>query len=227
MSTTTSDQQLVIPVGPDGAWNPGAFIDYNAGVEGRLVLKYASNADRTARHPSPVAGDLSFVAGNTWYDTWTGSKWLPCTPISAVKTANQTINNTTITNDTQLFVPLPAANSNYAIDMYLRYSGTTTADFKGTFSVPAGATGSFGILGITTGAAGTTGDGQFNENPPGSIISIGGIGAATSLSAHVRGIVRTAGTTGNLQFQWAQDTVDAGNPTTLRDFSWLRVTALN
>ena len=221
MSANTTNQQITYPVGTDLADNPTAFLDMLADVEGRLVQRYTSNADRLARNPTPATGELSFVSGTTWYDRWTGAKWLPITPVQAVKTANQIINNsTTFTNDLHLFVPIPTLNSTYAIEATIAYVSTAVADIKLQFTVPAGSGFNFGGYGAAT-TGGTTGDANFSWA---TNVSYGGSGS--DMVAILQGTLISGGTAGNLQLQWAQNTLEATN-TTVYSRSWLRLTAIS
>jgi hypothetical protein len=227
MSTVTTDQGIVIPVGTDGADNPQAFINQTAGLESRVVLRYASNADRTARNPAPVTGQLSIVAGNTWYDRWTGSKWLPATPYSVYASAEQIVNNSTVlVNSTFLTLPLPVANTAYGISVLLRYASTAVADFKFTFAIPAGSSLTFGgpFLDPATGG-GTSGLSYYGETFPPGTAAIGGAGAGTGLIAKVEASILLAGTTGNVTLQFAQNVAEVSN-TRLLNASFMTTMAI-
>lgn len=221
MSTVTPNQSIIIPVGADAANNPLAFTDMIGGVENRLVQRYTSTVDRAARNPAPTAGELSFIAGTTWYERYTGAKWLPCTAVMAVKTANQIVNNSTaFVNDTQLVVPIPTLSTTYAFDLTIAYLASTTSDIKFQFTVPAGAAFSFGGYGAATGIAAITGDANFAW---GTTAAFGGSGFDMITTLH--GTLVSAGTAGNLQLQWAQNALDASN-TTVYSRSWMRLMAI-
>lgn len=224
MSANTTNQQITYPVGTDLADNPTAFLDMLADVEGRLVQRYTSSADRLARNPTPATGELSFVSGTTWYDRWTGAKWIPATSIKAVKTADQSVNNTTVlVNDAELFIPLTAINTRYLFHAAVRYSTNTTADIKFTFTVPAGAGLVFGGIGADTAAAGTTNAGVNFTSSIGPATQPYNGGTEAWLVLH--GSLLTAATTGNLQLQFAQAVANVSN-TTVLNASWLRAEAV-
>lgn len=226
MSTTTPNQGIVIPVGTDPADNPDAFVDMIAGVENRLIQRYTSTADRTARNPTPATNEMSIIDGTTWYERYTGTKWMPCTPISVVKTANQIVNNSTVlVNDAMLLVPLPAASTYYELSALVRYTSSVAADIKFAFTVPAGTTGYIGGPGMTTAAAGQTATSDWEAVTIPAVRPYGGAGGATFTLTKVRAIVLTAATTGNARLQWAQNTADATN-TTVFAFSSLKAVAL-
>lgn len=74
----TTNQGLTIPNGTDNANVPTAFTNYNTNLENRLVQRYMSLADRTARNPLPNDGELSFLADLGIYETFVaGFGWTP------------------------------------------------------------------------------------------------------------------------------------------------------
>lgn len=64
----TANQGLELPDGTDNANVPLAMTNYNTGIEGRLVQRYLSSADRTARNPAPVEGEISYLANTDTYE---------------------------------------------------------------------------------------------------------------------------------------------------------------
>lgn len=76
----TTNQGLTLPNGTDNANVPLAMTNYNTGVENRLVQRYLSSADRTARNALPFEGELSYLADVDRYDKYTGTAWLPLIP---------------------------------------------------------------------------------------------------------------------------------------------------
>lgn len=75
MPTTTTNQGLILPADSDLNDVATAFASYNAGVERRLVMRFLNATDRSARFPSPVEGDLSYLAAEDRYEWYTGSAW--------------------------------------------------------------------------------------------------------------------------------------------------------
>jgi hypothetical protein len=140
--------------------------------------------------------------------------WLA--PLAGVKSANQIITTqTTLINDADMRFAV-AANSLYEFHVHLRYASPAGGDWKSSFTVPAGAAASFNRVGLNASggvAAGT----DFNDT---SSVTSQGAGAGTALVADFFGSLVTAGTAGNLIFQWAQLTSNAGN-TTLFQNSYL------
>jgi hypothetical protein len=230
MPTNTTNQQITIPIGTDSADAPQGFIDQTSDIETRLVQRYTNLADRTARNPVPVQGELSILDTSTWYDRYTGAKWIPVTPIQVYKTASQNIiNSIALTNDAQLLIPLPAANTSYAVEAVIYYVASTTGDIKFSFTMPAAATATLAGLVLATTAAGGTGDITVGAIalPGVGVISAGGAGVGAAVVARLEATVLTAGTTGNLQLQWAQNALDAVNATTVLVHSRLAAKAIS
>lgn len=80
MSLTTN-QGLELPDGTDNANVVLAMTNYNTGVESRLVQRYLSIADRTARNPTPFEGEQSWLADLNIFEYYlTPTGWLPLIP---------------------------------------------------------------------------------------------------------------------------------------------------
>lgn len=230
MPANTTNQQITYPIGTDLADNPLAFTDMLADVENRLVQRYTSVADRTARNPAPNTGEISFISGTTWYERYTGSKWIACTDIQVFKTAAETVNNSTaLQNDNELLLPIPAVVANWTIEAVLFYSSSTTADIKVTFAANAGiASLSFGFQGLAVGtaAATVTGDTNWDSQSAGTAIPTAGINVGSTITGSIIGGFISTGVAGTLQLQWAQNALDATN-TQVSPRSWLRMTAVS
>lgn len=78
------NQGLILPDGTDNANVPLTFTDFvttaGSGMENRLVQRYLSIPDRTARNPAPNEGEVSYLSDLNRYDTYTGSAWVPLIP---------------------------------------------------------------------------------------------------------------------------------------------------
>lgn len=84
MPTLTTNQGIIIPVPGDLNDVPGDMSDMlsgggvpQQGLENRLVQRFQSIIDRTARNPTPLEGELSYLVDLNRYDTYTGSAWVP------------------------------------------------------------------------------------------------------------------------------------------------------
>lgn len=224
MPTNLPDQGWTIPAPADLANNPLAFTDFAADVQATVVLRYPNTATRDAFNGGRVAGDISFTTGNTWYDRWTGTKWLPIMPLTTILAAPQIVNNSTAFVATALSITLPAISATWTIEAWLYHASSTTADIKFTFAAPGGgATLVWGQVGLATTATTNTGD-MTNDasGTPTTAISAAGIGTADFINTLLTGQITTVGVASTVQVQFAQNTLDATN-TTLFTNSWLRL----
>lgn len=95
MSLTTN-QGLTIPNGTDNANVPLSFTNYNTALENRLVQRYLSIADRTARNGAPNEGELSWLSDLDRYEYWTGSAWISLLPLYAQGIDGSTFTTTSV-----------------------------------------------------------------------------------------------------------------------------------
>lgn len=81
----TPNQGLVLPDGTDNANVPLTFSEFVNGsgassMENRLVQRYLSVADRTARNAAPNEGEVSYLNDLNRYEGYTGTAWIPLYP---------------------------------------------------------------------------------------------------------------------------------------------------
>lgn len=148
--------------------------------------------------PTWVPGEILVSSDvNTWF--------VPKVVIKPATTGRAS--TTTLANDPDLVFAL-AASASYAISGVIFYDGATASasDIKWTFTVPSGSSGQYSVphqnlSGQYTGvfASNWTDNLTANTNGVGSIMTM-----------PIQGILQTAGSSGNLTFQWAQNT---SNPT--------------
>lgn len=130
-------------------------------------------------------------------------------------TDQNTVSNITPLNDDTLFFPV-LANQVWIFEIRIRYDSATTPDINFSFSIPVGATISWNTLpqtGTTTGAT------LSDDVGVGNMASAGG-GVGTIEIAMIKGIIIVAGTGGNVQLKWAQNSNNS-NTTTVRSNSYL------
>src|SRR3972149_3313644 len=84
MPTLTTDQGLSLAATTDADNVPVSMTAYNGpnGVESRLVKRYLSVADRTARNPGPTEGELCYLLDLNRYESYTGAAWVPLYPVT-------------------------------------------------------------------------------------------------------------------------------------------------
>jgi hypothetical protein len=142
-------------------------------------------------------------------------------PLYAEKTSGFTAtSNTTLANDPQLVLPL-AANAAYRMEIFLWYDGGTlgASDLKMQIVLPAGGGYNIQILGYN--GAGNDTERLSWQTGSGPFI-FGTEGTGTPRGVTVKGRVSTAGTAGNLQIQFAQNTSSA-TTTTVHSQSYLEL----
>lgn len=232
MSTVTTDQGIVIPIGADAADNPQAFIDMIAGVESRLVLRYTDLANRTALHTAPVENQITGLATEDRFETYNGTQYVSLAKRShnafiPRNAASAPINNSIVlVSDAILTTPVTptGAGSVYLFTGMLYYECATAADIRLAFSIPAGSMRWNGwglsLAGTTTTEAVrnvcTTGSGVAS--------SWGGAGVGTIVTLRFDGWANLTAA-GNLTVQYAQSTADASN-LIVHEASWLKVTKM-
>lgn len=224
MTTTTSNQGLTIQQGTDSANEPGAQVSLLAGAENRLVQRYLSIADRTARNGAPNEGEISHLADVDRTEVFDGVNWVSLSRranwfLGMRTTDAAAINNsTTLVSDAVMTVALPAAGT-FMLDGTLYYDSSTVADVKVAIAWPGGASGKSMYTGADPST--TTNFKVGVTTSSASSFSFGGFGVGTIAALKFEGFVVASGA-GNLVVQYAQNTLDATN-TTIRSGSFLRV----
>lgn len=128
-------------------------------------------------------------------------------PITARKTANETINAVgALQNDDELLVAVEASCV-YHFELRINYTSGTTPDLKIGWTYPTGTTIRWsGVDSDTAGAVRITGN--LTETSTPAIC-----GSGSDLMAVYTGMVITGVTAGTLQFQWCQNVSNASNST--------------
>lgn len=131
--------------------------------------------------------------------------------IVVVKSADETVNNsTTLQNDDELLFAV-GANEVWQFELWLLANSSTVADLKWAWTVPTGAT----LEGIYLGATNAGADGIQLFNATDAISVYGG--GADLIPGRITGIVVVGGTPGNVQFQWAQDSLEVSDTKVLQN----------
>lgn len=159
----------------------------------------------------------------------TDRRWSLSDTLTIRKASDEVVNNsTTFQDDDHLRFPLnDPVSTRWAIDGFIFYDSSTTADIKLQMTIPTNAEwrGSFLGLGpaVTTGVGDMDSGGSFST----SAFNIGGRGIGTFNVIRIIGTatVSATGVPGSLVVQWAQATLDAVN-TRITNNSWIRGTRL-
>jgi|SoiMetStandDraft_5_1073268.scaffolds.fasta_scaffold20371_2 hypothetical protein len=215
MSIPSPNQGIPEQQGGDPANLPSAQAAWDGVMENRLAQRYASEADRTARNPAPNEGEISHLLDVDRYEVFDSANWISLYRRSLYalirKTADQTVNNSTVlVNDTQFVVPLPTAGI-FQWHHLVFCDTDATADIKFAYTIPAGATMRWGAIGPATTAVAGIGDGNFNSVTASGTANAYGSGTVPVVSIY--GEITMGGTAGNLQFQFAQNVAVVANTT--------------
>jgi hypothetical protein len=218
MPNVDPDQGLVYPADPDAADNPSAFATFIGGMISRLNKRYTNLADRVARDLAPVENQVTALAAEDRFDVYDGVNYVSleqrvyfATRRKAADSPNVN-NSTALVNDADFVVALPAAGT-FGWKQTSFYSCTAVADFKHTYTFPAGITNlKWGITGLSGAAAANPGDGAFDVITASAATAVvGGNGVGNLLRLTIEGEVTMGGTAGNMQFQYAQQNLEATN----------------
>lgn len=144
------------------------------------------------------------------------------------KTADETVNNSTVLQDDDTTRFFMAASTSYFLEVFLLLNAAnTTGDYKFGWTLPVGATMFWGP--INTGAGAEYWSGIGTASTPATLLTaadtlaVGSKGATSGLILYA--IVINSVTTGNAQLQWAQNTADVSN-TKILMHSFLRATKI-
>jgi hypothetical protein len=182
----------------------------------------------------PQRGDRAVIgvdttgAGTDWLVTWGHEDSGPASPgggasgdIFVRKTADETVNNSSVLQDDDHLTTAVAINTTYVVEAHVIYSSDASADIKYAWIIPAGATLSWSVRGphFSTANGGAFGASDLAT----TTIPNGGLGVGSKVATHLMGLLIVGGTAGNLKLQWAQQGAAAFNTVVYTD-SFLRLT---
>lgn len=122
------------------------------------------------------------------------------------KSADESVTSSTVLqNDDHLLLAV-GINEVWQISLGILYRSTTTADLKMAFTFPSGEVTASAVA-LVGGAATVV---RFEGASPaaGSAV-VDGLSATVSTYFEINGVFTNGGSSGNLQFQWAQNVSDA------------------
>lgn len=171
--------------------------------------------------PIPAAGDPADAATND--SSMMGAVETAIKGPFVLKPTDQTVTSSTVfVPDTALLLAV-VANATYEFSLDLIYAALAAGAISLTFTGPAGATATWTADGLASGVALPSGIINRQDNPLAGAVTLGsGATTATNVHAFPRGILKTAGTAGNLLLQWAQGT-SSGTGTIVRAGSFLKI----
>ncbi len=118
-----------------------------------------------------------------------------------VKTADETVNNSTTFQDDDVLKFTANANKEYVFMLFLKTNSSAVADLKGIFSLPSGGTGTwlFGLFRNNTSSSADMNDILVAREFPAD---------GSDSSTVMWGQISIGGTSGVCTFQWAQSTAE-------------------
>lgn len=191
------------------------------------IPRFPSTAARDAAIPTPIEGMVCYVsaAGVHQLQLYTNGSWQELTvrDTFARKTTDEIVNLTaTLQNDNELFLPL-LASATYRVSGIVQYSAINTVGLRSAWTFPAGATLALSMIGALGSATTNGADSGYwlangeTASSPAPEIGLGtlndGGGTPYRIQALVNGYIIMGATPGNLQYQWAQITVNAATLT--------------
>ena len=216
MTTLTTDQQILLPVGTDlndvvthltATVNNGS----GSGIESRLVKRYLSAADRSARNPTPATGEFSIRADQNppTYEYFNGTNWLlqKCNIVTTLDqswTSNVTFADVANTTPSAVgfSIPLPA-NSRWRFSAYL-ITTSSTGQLAAQGVQPANCSTDAQISGVNT--SGTF----YNTIIQNATAATFGLGTfSTASTEHIHGHILCGVTPGTWKMQFAQGSSSA------------------
>jgi hypothetical protein len=175
--------------------------------------------------PAPRIGQVQrfWPSGNSY--VWDGTAW-SVNAVTLWHSADQTVNNNaTLVNITGLSAPL-AATGKYVFESFIVYDSVTNVpDMKIAVNCPAAATMHWVPNGLDPTSTTRVGAIDFRDALGAGFFTTGTTGGSLQTIISPKGIVRTGGTAGTLDMQFAQSTATAEN-TVLRADSYMRVTRI-
>lgn len=172
-----------------------------------LILTVGSTSEVT----SPFTGQVIYDTGALAFKRYNGSTWVYFYPGRTYisKAANESVTSSTTLQNDDHFAFAVAASAFYTLEGYVMYdggAGGAVGDLKCDFTVPSGASFTWTNFGTNTG--GLT---QYNAATQAATVAraMPTNGGTASISFQLKGYLNTAGTSGTLQFRWAQNTSSA------------------
>lgn len=215
MPADTPDQQITLPVGADLAAVVAMMQSMIADVETRLGLRYASDADRTARHAVGTAGESSDLLAEARADSFDGTGWISRTVRGLYAHKQYNVdkapinNNAVLANDAVLVVPIGAAGE-FVFGGEIFYEATIVADMQMAFTWPGAPTKSrWGGIGRQPTTA--TNIEASVQTVSGTKLAFGGNGVGAPSIVTFVGFIKDTGVAGNLTTQFAQNTAEVSN----------------
>jgi hypothetical protein len=144
----------------------------------------------------------------------------------ARRTSDLQRSNNTVADDTELTFPV-VANAVYALVGWVKYSALDGADIMVDWSAPAGSLGEWSGHGNGFATTAQTTNGYMVRTETTDVTASRAFSGTTATAGQYSillvATLRTGANAGTYALQWAQNTTDGANPTTVYTDSWLRL----
>ncbi len=203
------------------AWTaPRTWVTAEVVTAGNMNTHVRDNFLETGPAKVTTAGDIVYATGASAFarlglgDFAANSQ----NPKYVTKTADESVTSSTAYQDDDDLLLAVGANEVWLVEAIILIKSNSTANFKLKWTVPSGAT-AYHFLLVRSAGGSFSGDLESATSPR----SAEGLDAtiAHPAPALIRLIITTSGTSGDLQFQWAQDTSN-GTATQVLKGSYLR-----
>lgn len=192
-------------------------------VRDQTINQFANVSARTSAIGSPVEGMYADLADSDALLRYDGTAWRPPNILFVRRTTDSATitSNATLTDDTVLFLTVPA-NATFELNSLIIYTSGLNGDLKIGWSAPAGSTLDWNIGGPGSNQDTTTGVPYNGAQTLGGSDTVGG--TQTNVVARPSGLLVVGSTSGQLKLRWAQGISDAGFGTVIRAGSYIRLT---
>lgn len=223
MSDTTDINGLQIPVLSDVPDIETTFHPFAVAVDTYLTGRFTTPTARDIANPTPTAGQMCYVASTGELEVFNGSKWVGAKSRNVIKTADQTVTDSTTLVDDLLLKFSVEANSYYILTGALRYksTGTSVNDLQVGFSAPSGCSGSWTPMGPTSSVGGATDPVYVGEVAWGSSENFGAL-STELFRVPLHGVLATSGSSGFITLRFAEhNSVGGITSVTMAAYSYL------
>lgn len=230
MVATTPRNSIPYPQQTDAPNEATAMANMVGQLDRRLVPRFTDTADRTARVPSPTEGMIGYVTARNRFEIYRGGAWVAINFTRTVYKTADTSRTTTTTQTADPHLQLSCVSGRlYLAEAILNISADPGVDAAVSIGGPSGTTGSAfyftPTLAVTTMNDTLMALGTAAISLPGTpgTFGVGCVGTQGGLT-HVRWVL-TAGGTGTLSVNWAQN-VSSALATTVTQYSSFSLTEI-
>lgn len=210
MQAVASPDTMMIALNPDQVGTAAEIVTVTAHTAAATTATITRGSDGTTA--------IAHVSGIDWVH---GAGAFDVSQVTIRKASDESVSNTTLQDDDDLKFSI-AANEIWVAQYHLYVTNAaSTADFKGLVTVPAGATARWGILAPDPATTTTTSDVKIQSHGSAALSAGVPTSAAADTYIQMTASVANSSTAGSVVLQWAQNSTDGANPTTVKAGSFM------